>query len=546
MKKSNSVLILITVFILASLVYPTCIVLKSSFLWNDSWSFHSFYLIFSNPILLESIFESIKIASYCTVICWIFAVPLAFFSSKYVIPKWAEFMVITPLFLPPFAGVVGLRAFLGKQGVITFFFKSIGLLSERQDALLSFQVIGIAFVQAIHMYPVVYFSVSSVLKQIPQSLLEASSITGANTLRQLYSIEYSMIKGPLYSSLGLCFVGSLTDVGTPLLFEKRTVVATQIFNTFFDMPKEGVGYSLCVMLIILSMFVFYFTKIVEDVYPSRLSERTLSDKKIISSKNYIAVTFFILVGLVSLIPHFSVIILTFGSNWFLTLLPHTFTFENLKTAIAHRLVVHSFVYSILLGFIASIVCFLIAGYIAWCSIRIKSRLSIFLEFLCMTPAAIPGVCLAFGMVIGFSGTFLDNRLNPSYLLIMAYSVRKLPFMVKVIKSSLLQIPVGIEEAAIICGVPQSKIFLKILIPIIKNIIYSGLLVCFMGSLLEVSDSLMLPLEECYYPISKALYTLQSRPDGYPIAAAYSFLIMLLLGVMVVISNSFQNKKKVDI
>jgi iron(III) transport system permease protein len=53
-------------------------------------------------------------------------------------------------------------------------------------------------------------------------------------------------------------------------------------------------------------------------------------------------------------------------------------------------------------------------------------------------------------------------------------------------------------------------------------------------MLEVSESLILASQEKYFPISKAMYSLLSRPDGAAIASALGIATMgvILLGFLV--------------
>jgi ABC-type Fe3+ transport system substrate-binding protein len=49
-------------------------------------------------------------------------------------------------------------------------------------------------------------------------------------------------------------------------------------------------------------------------------------------------------------------------------------------------------------------------------------------------------------------------------------------------------------------------------------------------MVEVSDGILLALEERFYPVSKAMYVLMSRPDGLELASALGVLVMAILGV----------------
>jgi hypothetical protein len=53
-------------------------------------------------------------------------------------------------------------------------------------------------------------------------------------------------------------------------------------------------------------------------------------------------------------------------------------------------------------------------------------------------------------------------------------------------------------------------------------------------MVEVSESMFLCLDEKYYPVSKALYALAGRPDGIPLAAALSTLVVVIIISMLIL------------
>ena len=72
----------------------------------------------------------------------------------------------------------------------------------------------------------------------------------------------------------------------------------------------------------------------------------------------------------------------------------------------------------------------------------------------MLPLALPGLVLAFGYLTCYSnwnlgawGVFVDPVKNPVLLLIVAYTVRRLPYLTRSAQAGLQQIAPVMEEAA---------------------------------------------------------------------------------------------------
>ena len=70
-----------------------------------------------------------------------------------------------------------------------------------------------------------------------------------------------------------------------------------------------------------------------------------------------------------------------------------------------------------------------------------------LDSLVMVPLALPGIVLAFGYVVTYSDTALDPLNNPIPLLVIAYAIRRLPYMVRSAVAGLQQTSISLEEAS---------------------------------------------------------------------------------------------------
>jgi iron(III) transport system permease protein len=161
----------------------------------------------------------------------------------------------------------------------------------------------------------------------------------------------------------------------------------------------------------------------------------------------------------------------------------------------------------------------------------------------MLPLAIPGLVLSFGYVASFSGGMLDPRNNPFPLLIIAYTIRRIPFVVRTAYAGLQQTSITFEEASQNLGASPFYTFRKISMPLISANIIAGGILAFSFAMLEVSDSLILAMKEQFYPITKAIYTLVGRiADGPYIASALGILGMILLAVSLFLANKFLGKK----
>jgi iron(III) transport system permease protein len=151
----------------------------------------------------------------------------------------------------------------------------------------------------------------------------------------------------------------------------------------------------------------------------------------------------------------------------------------------------------------------------------------------MLPLAVPGLVMAFGFiaVLRQLGLRWIIETSPIYILVIAYAVRRMPYLVRSAAGGLQQTSVTLEEAAANLGASPLKVLCKITLPLIMANLIAGSILTFSFSMLEVSDSLILAQYPQHFPITKMIYVLgndTSGPTNVRDACALGVLAMGLL------------------
>jgi iron(III) transport system permease protein len=292
------------------------------------------------------------------------------------------------------------------------------------------------------------------------------------------------------------------------------------------------GYAFVVAVMALTLFFFYFLKrIVGGGRYEMLSRGHVVSGARPASASIIVIVYGVVLGisLLALLPHLGVFLTSVTRRWFLTVLPSEYTVQFYKSVFSHDLTLRSIKNSLLLSSLSTIIDVVLGVTIAYLLARKRVPGRGVLDMLAMLPLALPGLVLAFGYVAAFSATPLDPRVNPVALLVVAYAVRRLPYMVRAAYAGFQQTSVALEEAAINLGAGPIKTFFQITMPLVSANLIAGAVLSFSFAMLEVSDSLILALKEPYYPITKAIYALLARiADGPYMASAMGMLGLLLL------------------
>jgi len=238
------------------------------------------------------------------------------------------------------------------------------------------------------------------------------------------------------------------------------------------------------------------------------------------------------VGIAAL-PNASVVLLAFAREWYGTILPAGLTLDHVRSALTNDVVVPSIANSLRYVTLSTLFDLVVGTTIAYLVTRTRSRAARVLDAAAMLPLAVPGLVMAFGyLAISREGrplAFLNPMRDPTALLVIAYAVRRLPFVVRSAAAGFAQISQTLEEAAASLGAGALSRFTRVTLPLLTPHLLAGGVFAFALSMLEVSDSLILAQRQATFPITKAMYDLfQLLGDGREVAAALGVWAMLFL------------------
>jgi iron(III) transport system permease protein len=252
----------------------------------------------------------------------------------------------------------------------------------------------------------------------------------------------------------------------------------------------------------------------------------------------------------AVLPNIGVFLTACAERWLLTPLPEAYTTAYLREVWSNRVSALSIRNSIFYSAWSTGLDLVLGVTLAWLIARRPSFLTSVLDGLAMLPLALPGLVLAFAYLTCYSRwdlgawtPYLDPTRNPALLLILAYTVRRLPFLTRSALAGLQQIAPVLEEAAESLGAGRWRVVRTVTLPLIAANVVAGCLLAFSFAVLEVSDSLMLAREEKYFPITRAIVGLLMRPDsGDNLASALSVFAMALLGVSLLVASLALGRK----
>ena len=558
---TSLILLPIALFFLIFLIYPLLYTFKEAFWISSSFSLEYFQLIITNETYREMLFNSFKMGVSVTVMTTIFSLPIAYLLVRYNFKGRGilQGIILIPMIMPPFVGAVGMKQLFGLYGSINTLLAKLGLI-DIMDPIDWFGsgFAGVVFLSTLHLYPIMYLNVSASLANVDPSLEEAAENMGASKFRLFWTITVPLMLPGYFAGAILVFIWAFTDLGTPLIFNYNEVIAVQIFRQITDANVNPMGYALVVVIIVLTALSFYFAKRLTAKRQYAMVGRGHVGSREVDADRKMTILIYLVIGTVSflaLLPHLSIIMISVTPDSSqleptVDVLPKSYTLSHYSTVFTHSDTWSSIKNSLFYSIFSTIIALTAGLVISYLLTRKNLPFGNLLDAVAMLPLAIPGVAIAFGYVGSFSDTTLllkylpeslinviDPRKNPTFLLIVGYSVRRLPYMLRSIYAGLQQTSVTYEEASQNLGATPVQTLVKITLPLVAANIMAGSILVFSFSMLEVSESLILAMRSEHYPITKAIFTVaQWLEGGDYVASALGVIGMLILTVCLVVAG----------
>lgn len=546
---------LTTAFFACFFVYPIWHTVREAF-FDPAGGFTLAYLAewFRNPIILEGLANAFWMGLFSTLLAILVALPLALVNHAWKFPGRELFnaLVLVPLILPPFVGALGIRQFLGQAGVLNAFLIDLGLMdaSAPFDWLGEGRLAGIVLMNALHLYPIAYLNLTAALANLDPALEEAAENLGCHGVRRFFRVTLPLIMPGLFAGGTIIFIWAFTELGVPLVFDFERVTSVQIFEGIKDLSGNPFPYALVVVMLVATSLIYLAGKWLFGRDNFAGTGRASTGRHLRPAPPWIAVlavALFAGVTALAILPHLGVVLLSLSNDWYGTVLPVSLTGQHYADALGHPLTLSSIGNSLKYAALSTSLDLVLGIGVAYVVVRTRLPGRELLDAMAMLPLAVPGLVLAFGYLAmtrpgqPFEGLVWNE--DPIWILVIAYAVRRLPYVVRSAAAGFQQTSVSLEEAAQNLGCPPLKALRRITLPLISANLIAGGLLAFSFAMLEVSDSLILAEQQPHYPVTKAIYALvTSLGTGPNLASALGVWAMLFLAVTIVGAGIVLGKK----
>ena len=246
------------------LLLPYALMLVDSF-WMvrdgvivHQWNLQNYAKLFENPLYLDVLFRTMRIAASVTLLSLLLGYPLAYYMSFHAGARKDLLyqLVIVPLWVSYLVRGYAWKTILGSEGVLNGFLQFIHVTREPVSFFLysPFAVV----LMLTHIYtPFVFLPLYASLEHIPRNLVEASQDLGAGSLATFTRVILPLSLPGLLAGATFAFVLTLGDflapqlVGGPSSIMIANIVQS-LFGTAYDWPL-GAAISVCILLLTVSL-----------------------------------------------------------------------------------------------------------------------------------------------------------------------------------------------------------------------------------------------------------------------------------------------------
>jgi spermidine/putrescine transport system permease protein len=221
------------------------------------WNLRNYLALVQNPVYLEVLFRSMRIAASVMLCSVLLGYPLAYFLSFHARRKELLYqLVIVPLWVSYLVRGYAWKTILGSDGVLNGFLQYLHLTREPVSFFLysPFAVI----LMLTHIYtPFAFLPIYASLEHIPRPLIEASYDLGASPRKTFFRVILPLSLPGLLAGATFAFVLTLGDFLAPLLVggPSGTMIANivqSLFGAAYDWPL-GAAISICILLLTIAL-----------------------------------------------------------------------------------------------------------------------------------------------------------------------------------------------------------------------------------------------------------------------------------------------------
>ena len=497
--------------------------LRRSWMWVPGagvgvWALAALYLGFG--ALRNSVLLAVVVGVVATALGFVFA--LLGERSRLRTRRLLGPFSILPIITPPFVLGLAMIYMFGRRGFVTY--QMLGISTN-----VFFGPLGVAVAQILAYAPIAYLVLEGVVQSMDAALEEAAETLGASRWYVLRTVIWPLARPGIANAFLLVAIESLADFGNPIILGGgKPFLATEVFFAIIGRfnPNEAAVYGVILLMMTLSIFL------IQRYWLGRRSYVTVTGKPsgarprpLPPALDYAASAVFAAWAVLIVALYGSVFV---GSVTKLWGFDYTFTLEHLRNLSPTGWKV--FWTSVKLSAYAAIPSTLLGFLIGYLVTRMEFPGRSTLEFSSMLSFAVPGTVMGIGYILAFNqGALLLT--GTSAILILAFVFRNMPVAIRSGVASIHQIDRSLEEASTMLRANSALTLRRIVMPLVRGALLSGLVFAFVRAMTAVSQVIFLITPQHSLATTQILTYIEYGSQGRGAALASLLTVFMVLIIM---------------
>jgi iron(III) transport system permease protein len=502
-------------------IFPLLIIAGKSLVAPDgSWGLANYVTVLSSQRFWRIMSNSIVMGLATTLLSVVLGLIVAFAFHRCHMPPLLKILlqvfIALPLLAPSLVQSLGLIFLLGRNGIVS---KLLGTEIE------IYGFVGLLIANTLYALPQAVLIIGVALKTADARIYEAADVLGSGRWRQFIRITLPGIKFPLLSTGFVVFAITITDFGNAATIGGNySVLATEIYNQVAGQMNFHLGAVVGMVLLLPSVAAFYMEKIASRRHGSVVSEAAvpLVPSRLPSRDVPMAV----LTTLIALLPLLIVMIVVLVS--FTRLWPYNFEFTLKHYSVSidggYRPLWTSIKISLICGLLGVFLHFILSVSL----LELSGKLAKMVYFLCLLPAAVPGLVLGLAYLLAFNAPWmpLNFLYGTAVLFALCNLVHYWSQSFIAMSTGMRQFPQALHETARCLGASFVHRITKIIGPFALPTLLAVFLFLFMRSMVTLSGIIFLITPSLNVASVSIMRLEEAGNTGQ--AAAYASVTMLIV------------------
>jgi iron(III) transport system permease protein len=521
---------------IATMLYAS---LRTEFLGTTpgAWTIQHYVDTFTAPGFGQLVLNSFIYATATSVVCTVCGFGLAWLVVRTNTPAkgFARIAALVPLIVPGILNTVAWSLLLSpERGPV-----NVVLRNAHLPIFNVYSLVGMVFVQSMHVIPVAYLMGTAAFTSMDSSLEEAALASGSSPVHTFRVITLRMVRPAILSAVLLMFIQTISTFEVPQLIGvpgRRYVFVSRIYSALQNFPPD---YGTVGVLGVFVLVVAAAGLLLSQRLGRASAVQTITGKGFrphpqdLGRWRWAGFAAFLLFFLIAVALPIAMLIWS-------SLLPgyeqpslralHDLTFSNFTQIMRRPALALSVKNSLITAVSSGLIVTVLSALVAYITVKTRIRGRGLLDGLATVPIAVPSVVMGVGILYWYLAAPLPVHLYGQLsILVVAFVTITLPYGMRYLVPGMSQIKDELEEAATASGASWLQAFRRVFVPLLMPSLLAAFLYTMIVSFREISAAIFLYTSGTEV-VSVQVYDLYSN-GSYPVVAALGVVMVVFLSVL---------------